>query len=138
MNYQLASKAWNTTFDIAEESYVIFCVGLDESRVEAFRAWTARHAIPVLPLLGCYQTQTESSFAITVTMFHLVSRWTNGQESILWLGQARADSSRPAVLLFSDEHTEDLGFFVQCDRDTAEGSAAWTHDPATGAYFICI
>jgi hypothetical protein len=119
------------------ERYVIFCVGLDQRIVMAFRAWARARGLKFKSLNGCYKGQTEDSFIINAKDFRKVAVWTQNQESILLLGPCNARDQRPAMLLYQDGGQEFLGWLRSVPANQALSSDAWTYDPTQDAYFVC-
>lgn len=138
MTFQSVPAIWNKSVPVAQEEFVVFCVGQDMSRIMAFRTWARHRDIGFKSLVGCYRGLMECSFIVKATDFPQVSVWTKEEESTLWVGQVDASGSRPAKLVYADGRTEDLGHLISCIRDTALQSDSWTYDPASDEYFICV
>ena len=56
------------------------------------------------------------------------------QESILVLD----DQNNAKLLYMSDYRTLDLGVFTNCTKDEAEASEAYSFNPITNEYYICV
>jgi hypothetical protein len=96
----------------------------------------------IVSLRGSYKGQEEDSYALPKPVFdELARRWpyiVTDQESFLVLGTPRSMNRRPAHLVYTDGRPdEDIGMFYSVSKAVAMQHEAWTHNPATGDYWIC-
>ena len=137
---------WGHSSPIGANHYVIFAVGDDYVTNAALKGWLFGHGIGFKPLLGAYKGQTEQSYIVNYERLqHLFNIGVlAGQESILVLGPCNSKDERIATLAFLDPlglniiKTEKLGVFRSVSKDKAMAQDAWTYDPSTGEYYICV
>lgn len=97
----------------------------------------------VIPVVGCYKGEVEDAFFAPVKVFehmrHHNPSMLHGEESVLLLGTPHAMNHRPACLRYMDGRPdEDLGMFIEATPDEAREHDGWTHNPATGKYWVCV
>lgn len=127
------------------QDYAVFSVGDHGVNDGAFIAYCKDNNLPFKPLEGSYKGVKETSFIMPRKSYEraLKDGWLVGQESVLLLSTPHSlgggQSYRDATLLFLETgDTLALGHFVPRHKDYALAQEAWTFDPATGTYFVCV
>ena len=92
-----------------------------------------------ITLEGTYKGEREPSMAVDavdwIAVLHLFS---DNQESVLFVGEwDKHYNGRLARLVYvGTGDFEDIGIFHQAQESLAIGAEAYTHDPATGNYYM--
>ncbi|MFG6605259.1 hypothetical protein ACGYLM_01430 [Sulfitobacter sp. 1A10445] len=123
----------------SSETYFIYCVGQDLIKQKAFTAWAYNNEVGCKPLLGMYKGQSEQSYISNWKDYKKINPWLVSEESILILGACNSDNEPKASLFYlqSNEYV-DLGHLKSVPRDEALLQDAWTFDPFTQNYYICL
>ncbi len=121
------------------ETYFIFCVGQNVIKQKAFQSWAYSNEIGCKPLLGMYKGQAEHSYISNWKDYDAISPWLTGEESILFLGSCNSDNEPKAALYYlENQEYVALGHFRNVSRQEALAQEAWTYDPFTKNYYICL
>lgn len=137
---------WGHSSPIGANHYILFAVSDNLIMNAALTGWMKGQGIGYKPLLGSYKGKTEQSY---ITSYENLPKlfavgWLAGQESVLVLGPCNTLDERPASLMFLNPEGnafikgEDIGMFRTVSRAKAHAQEAWTYDPSTGEYYVCV
>lgn len=119
------------------DKYVIFCVGQDHYRIQAFKTAMAEADVSIKPLVGMYKGKPERSFIANLKDLETIRPWLNDEESILTVGNS--DSRDNPVCWIEYLKTgiqEPLGKMYHVGKTEALKRDSWTFDPIYGSYFV--
>jgi hypothetical protein len=128
---------------IRHEALVIFAIdgGEDDIAGARKRLWfetCMREAgTGFKAVAGCYKGKLERSYVMTVENYALITGWTKGQESVLFLSPVRENGQREAKLLdYRDNDIIPLGIWRAVSEAEAHKYDGWTFDPAEGQHYV--
>lgn len=115
--------------------YVVFCVGQDAQRIDAFKTWATAARLSIKQLSGCYKGQREISFIASEDTFQRLKHWVQEEESVLVLNRPNRLGHRPATLVYGARE-QSVGYLRAASRSEALLRDSWTYDPLSQSYFI--
>lgn len=124
------------------DEYVIFCVGNDLIKDQAFMQWALANHVSYQIMLGRYNGVTERSYMINMADVYRCWHWFEYEESILVLGRPEAFryGMRPAKLVYLKSGSwgteEDLGFWHCVTQAEAFAAEAYSLDLKTGRFWV--
>lgn len=121
----------------SKDTFFIFCVGQEIRKINAFKCSMNGRGIPIKPLIGRYNGQSEFSFLARMDNYNDIEPWLNEEESILHIHNFDSRDRPDATLLFiKDGRKEELGKMILVSQKEALARDSFTYDVNYNNYFV--